>query len=62
MVSLVDNKLDSNVLWDGLVARRASGIRMDTTFSPKQVAVSVPADLHAIAQAFTGVVIAAGAG
>jgi len=62
VVRLMDPGLKPNALWDALEARHLAGVRLETTFSPRTVERGIEADLRQIAQVFTGVAIAAGAG
>lgn len=59
---LLNPGLEVNNLWTGLLQLHQTGVRMFTHFSPNSVEVSLEADLHLIAQAFTDVFVAAGTG
>jgi len=59
---LMDPGLKPNALWDGLVKRHASGMRLFTHLSPQSLEVGLDPDLAVVATAFTDLFVAAGTG
>lgn len=62
VVRLVDPGPAPNELWRQLVARHDAGQRLLTHFTPTSTEKGIDEDLNFLAQAFTGVLIAAGTG
>ncbi len=62
VVRLMDPGLQSNSLWQALLAARRDGAVLTTTFTPSSVEKNVAEDARTLAEVFQGVYVAAGTG